>query len=308
MAVVLRQLWTGMLLDRLRFTSTWAAGMRDESSFVGNDVIHLTLIGADPSVLIDNTVYPIVTAAREDNDAVVALRKYETTNTSISDDELYAVPIDKPGSVIAQHRTVLEQGIMNHGLYTIAPLQETASTPVLVTTGYNPKDPSTPFTAEALAGGTHRLRLVPEDIIKLKRMMDDLKIPKKGRKLVLSSEHVEDLLMTSQVFKDQYHNIADGKILPLYGFEMHEDLNSPVYNISTKVRKAFGASSLSTDATGSVAFFDGRCFSAMGTTKMYYSAAEQDPTMRRSVVGFRQWGIIMPYNRDSQAAIISGRI
>lgn len=306
MAVVLQELWLAMLIEKFRFQSTWAAGLKSESSFVGNNVIHLNEIGADPTVLIDNTVYPILTATREDQDVTVALKKYETTNTRITDDELYGLPYDKPGSVMAQHRITLEQGMMAHGLYTIAPLASTSKTPILTTTGTKDGVEGV-LTAESLTDGTKRLRLVPEDIIRLKRAYDDAKIPKQGRKLVLSSEHVEDLLMTSQVFKDQYHNIAEGKILPLYGFEIHEDLNSPVYNIGTKVRKAYGAASAATDAVGSVAFYDARCFSAMGTNKMYFREAATDPENRASVVGFRQWGIIMPYSRDSQAAIISGR-
>lgn len=298
MSVVLKQLWLAMLLEKFRFESTWAAGIRSETSFVGNDVIHLNKIGADPKVLINNTIYPIATASREDNDVIVSLSKYETENTRISDDELYGLPYDKPGSVLTQHRETLQQGMMAHGLFTIAPLQATTGTPVLVTTGP---------TAELLPDGTYRRRLVPEDIIRHKRKYDDLKIPKLGRKLVLCSEHVEDLLLTSQVFKDQYHNITEGKILPLYGFEIHEDVNTVSYTLSTKVRKAYGATSLNGDAAASVSFYNGRVFQATGSQNMYYREASLDPETRSSVAGFRQYGIIMPYDRDSQGAIISGR-
>jgi len=294
MAVVLKELWLAMLIDKFRFESSWAAGLKSENAFVGNNVIHLTEIGADPTVLIDNTVYPIVTSTREDNDATVALKKYETTNTRISDDELYGLPYDKPGSVLAQHRATLQQGMMAHGLYTIAPLQETAKTPIIVTTGEN--------------DGTGR-RLTINDLVRLKRKYDDAKIPKEGRKLVLAPEHSEDLLLASQVFREQYHVIATGQLLPLYGFELHEDVNPPVYNVNTKVRKAYGAASApATDANASIAFYNARCFQALGTNTMYYREATLDPENRSSVAGFRQWGIMMPYTRDSQAAIISGRV
>ncbi|RIY06468.1 hypothetical protein D0T11_18685 [Hymenobacter rubripertinctus] len=288
-------MWLAILLEKFRFTSTWAAGLKSESSFVGNNVIHLNEIGADPTVLIDNTVYPILTTTREDQDITVALKKYETTNTRITDDELYGLPYDKPGSVMAQHRITLEQGMLAHGLYTIAPLSNTARTPIIVTSGED--------------DGTGRRRMTPGDIIRLKRMYDDAKIPKEGRKLVLAPEHSEDLLLASQVFREQYHIIATGQLLPLYGFELHEDVNAPVYNVGTKVRKAYGAASApATDANASVAFYNARCFQALGTNKMYHRESALDPETRSSVCGFRQWGIMMPYSRDSQAAIISGRV
>ena len=40
MAVVLRELWLAMLIEKLRFSNTWMAKLKDESSFVGNNVIH----------------------------------------------------------------------------------------------------------------------------------------------------------------------------------------------------------------------------------------------------------------------------
>lgn len=293
MAVVLKELWLAMLLEKLRFTNTWATGLKNETSFVGNNVIHLTEIGADPNVLIDNTIYPIAVSSREDNDVTVALKKYDTENTRIRRDELYALPYDKTGSVLDQHQKALEEKMMAHGLYTIAPLSNQTKTPVLVTTGAD--------------DGTGRKRLKVADIIKLQRVMNDLKIPAKGRKLVLCSEHQEDLLLESQTFREQYSIIASGVVLPLYGFEIHLSLDTVRYNGTTKVRVAFGAASAGTDANASIAFYDGRCFQAMGGNSMFYRDAETDPEQRATVVGFQQYGIIMPYQRDSQAAIISGK-
>jgi hypothetical protein len=299
MAVVLTELYLAMLIEKLRASHSWLAKLKDESSFVGNNVIHLNEIGADPQVLINNTVYPIPTATREDGALLVALNKYDTTNTRVSVDELYALPYDKPGSVIAQHKATLEEQMGAHGIYTIAPQVGTATMPILVTTG--PDD------------GTGRRMMQPIDLIRLQRVYDDAKIPKLGRTLVLSNEHVQDLLTTAislyPLLATQFQNVASGGLAPvLYGFELHQDLYAPVYNLSTKTRKAFGAASASTDANGSVAFWNGDCFRALGSSQMFYRDASLSPEERASVAGFQVYGVAAPYTRRSQAAIISNKI
>lgn len=296
MAVVLRELYLAMLIEKLRSTHGWLGKLKDESSFVGNNVIHLNEIGADPDVLINNNVYPILTAQREDFDIPISLNKYDTTNTRISVDELYGIPYDKPGSVIAQHKAKLEEFMGAHGLYTIAPPAGTATMPVLVTTG--PAD------------STGRKRLIEDDLITLGKAFDDAKISKVGRTLVLSSEHKADLLISSlgKYIATQLQNVATGGLLPsLFGFEIDDDMDSPVYNYTTRVRKAFGAASAPTDAKASVAFSAQDVFRAYGTQQMFYRDATLDPENRSSVAGFQVYGIACPYTRRSQAAVISGR-
>lgn len=296
MAVVLRELFLATLIEKLRASHAWLGKLKDESSFVGNNVIHLNEIGADPTVLINNTVYPIATATREDNAIPVSLNKYDTTNTRCSVDELYALPYDKPGSIIAQHKATLEEQMGAHGLYTLAP-QNGNKMPILVTTG--PDD------------GTGRRMLVPNDLIRLQKAFDDAKIPKLGRMLILSNEHVSDLLLNTltSYAVAAFQNIGVGTVAPmLYGFELYQDLYAPVYNLNTKTLKAYGAASAATDSNGSVALSAPDAFRALGTNKMFYRDAELDPENRSTVVGFQVYGIACPYTRRSQAALISGKV
>ncbi len=297
MAVALRELFLAMLIDKLRAPHTWLAKLKDESSFVGNNVIHLTEVGADPDVLINNTVYPISTAQRIDNDLPVALFKYDTTNTRVSVDELYAIPYDKQGSIIANHKLAMEEKMGAHGLYTIAPQAATATMPILVTTGAN--------------DGTGRKRLRPEDLIALKFAYDKAKIPVAGRVLVLSNEHASDLLVSTlaSFISTAFQTVGTGGLAPmLYGFELHQDLFAPVYNLGTLTRRAFGAAPAAGDTTASVAFSAGDCFRALGSAQMFFRDASLDPENRSSVAGFQVYGIAAPYTRRSQAAIVSGQV
>lgn len=291
MAGVKQELWTGMLISQFRFMGSWAEGLNDESSYVGNDAIHLVELGADPDVLINNTVYPIAVNDQIDQDIVVALTKFDTTNTRIKDDELYALPYDKPGSSMRKHRLRIEQTARRYGLYSIAPASNLAKTPVLKTTGDNDE-----------TGTRKRMRI--EDIIRLKKHYDDAEIPLENRELVLCNDHIQDLLMVSQDFKEKYTNIQSGQVLDLYGFKTSQDVYAPMYDPTTLTKKAFNAVA-TTEKNASTAFYKPDVFRASGSIKMYYELADTTPTTRQSVMGFRMYHIILPYTRRSQAAIVS---
>lgn len=287
---ILKEVWAGELLDHFRHESEWLSEIPSADQYVNNNLIHLVDIGADPDVLIDNAVYPIATSDRTDSDVAVALKKFDTTNTKITDDELYALPYDKQGSVIRQHREGLEEKTSEYGLYSLAPAGDTANTPIIPTTGAD--------------NGNSRKKLMPADIIKAKKKLDDLKVPKKGRVLVLCSDHVEDLLNTSEAFEKQYKDITSGTVLNLYGFKIYEDVYNPVYD-ATNAKKAFGAASAGTDRNASTFFYAPRAFKATGSVKMFASKAENDPENRESKVGFRLYHIVLPKKNVGFGAIVS---
>lgn len=291
-AGVLRELWTGELIKNFRHENDWLSRIPSADAYVNNDVIHLADIGADPSVLIDNSSYPIATASRTDTDIALALKKFETTNTKITDDELYALPYDKEGSVITQHREVLEEKTSEYGLISLAPAAVTGNTPIIETTG---------ATSNIVTG---RKDLVLDNIRAAKKSLDDLKVPMKGRVLVLCTDHVHSLLALDQTFRDKYYNTVTGRVIPFMGFEIFESVHNPVYT-AANAKKAFGATAAGTDRNASVFFYAPRAVKAMGSSKMYMARAEDDPQNRESVVGFRLYHLVIPKKTLGFGAIVS---
>ena len=173
MAAAKLELTERELINHFRHEGSWLQRVPSKNQWVGNDVIKLNHIGADPNVLINNSTYPIAVAARPDSNTAISLFKYSTENTEVSNDELYALPYDKVGSVQRQHRETLEEQTLSHALHSLAPVANTAKTPIIETTGND--------------DGTGRKRLTSKDLINYKKKLDNLKIPKKGRVLVLCS-------------------------------------------------------------------------------------------------------------------------
>ncbi len=294
-AGVYTEIWTGELVKHLRrgLEATWLDGIPDSSSIVNNDVIHLVEVGVDPDVLVNNTTYPIPLQALDDADIAIQLDKFQTKVTPVTDDELYAISYDKMARVKESHGNSINDGKFQKAAHALCAQQNSATTPVLVTTGERDAD-------------TGRIKLRMQDIINLKRALDNLKVPATGRRLVLCTDHVNDLLETDQRFKEQYNiDRGSGTVGRQYGFDIYEFANNPLYT-TAGVKKAVGASASTGEFQCSFAFYVQRVFKATGSTKMYYSEASTDPEYQRNKINFRHYFICMPKKADAGGVIRSG--
>ena len=289
MATVFKEIWTGEMVKSLRGKTegTWLDGIPDMSSITENDVIHLVDVGVDPTVLINNTTYPIPPEALDDKDIAIKLDKFQTKPTPITDDELYAASYEKMQRVKDSHADAINDAKFRKAAHSFCPDKNSATTPVLTTSG----------TADAA-----HMMMTMKDLIAMKRAMDKLKVPAEGRRLVLCPDHVNDLLSSEQSFKEQYNiDSAGGTIARLYGFDIYEYAYTPTYT-QAGVKNAVGTDGVAS----SFAFYTGRVFKATGSTKMYYSEAATDPENQRNLINFRHYFIAMPKKMDCCVAIISG--
>ena len=294
-AGVFTEIWTGELVKSLRggLEGSWLDGVPDQSSIVDNDVIHLVDVGVDPDVLIDNTTYPIPLQALDDADIPVKLSKFQTKVTPITDDELYAASYDKIARVKEGHSNSINDGKFTKAAHALCAQKNTAKTPVLTTTGERDAE-------------TGRLRLSPNDLVAMKKALDKLLVPSSNRRLVLCPDHVNDLLLASQNFREQYNiDRATGKVGKLYGFDIFEYANTPLYT-KGGVKKNLGTTADEGEFQCSFAFHTPRVFKATGSTKMYYSEATTDPQNQRSLINFRHYFLCMPKKTDAGVVIVSG--
>lgn len=294
-AGVFTEVWTGELVKSLRggLEGSWLDGVPDQSTIVNNDVIHLVEVGVDPDVLINNTTYPIPSQALEDKDIAVKLDKFQTKVTPITDDELYAASYDKMARVKESHGNSINDSKFTKAAHALCAQENTAKTPVLKTTGERDAE-------------TGRLRLTMADLVALKAAMDKLHVPAENRRLVLCSDHVNDLLLVSQTFREQYNiDRATGKVGKLYGFDVYEYANTPLYTQAGK-KKGLGVAAGAGEFNCSFAFYTPRVFKATGSTKMYYSEAATDPEYQRNKINFRHYFLCMPKKADAGVVMMSG--
>lgn len=283
------------MLKQLRHEHTWVSEIKSKQGWVNQDTIKIPKRGAAPKVLIDNTNYPIVKNERDDSHVIVSLHKFDTENTIVTEDELYALPYEKVSDVQEQHRETLEDATLEYGLWGLAPQSnnEANNLFVLETTGED--------------DGTGRKKLQTKDLRTLQAKMNKKGIDKNGRILILSDDHVSDLLEEDRKFYTQYHNQKEGAIsTKYYGFTVYEDSTTPEYNDSTLAKIPFGSTTVGRKS--SVIFHKGSTAKAVGSIKRFALPAELNPEMRENTIGFRLHHIIVAYGVEGSAAIISGKV
>ena len=284
-AGVLTEVWTGELVKTLRSKeqATWLDGIPDASSLSNNNVIHLVDVGGDPDVLINNTSYPIIS---------ISLDKFQTKVTPVTDDELYALSYDKMARVKDSHAVSIANGKFTKAAHSFCGKKNTPKTPVLKTSGEKDAE-------------TGRIKMTVKDLIAIKKTMDKLGIPAEGRRLVLCNDHVNDLLETSEAFEKQYNiNRTDGTLGRLYGFDIYEYVNTPIYAKNGE-KKDVGATAGTGEFQCSFAFYKQRVFKCTGETKMYYSEAKNDPQHQQNLINYRHYFIAMPKKMDCSVVMMS---
>lgn len=301
LAGVYQEVWTGEVLKYLTNAEkdTFFEGIPDYSKYVsavGDEAQAINLVDMDvlPEVLINNTTYPIPIQTIGEEPVLIQLNKYVTKSTPITDDELYAMSYKKMTTLKDRHGLAINLTKFKHGIHALAPGTNTAKMPILLTTGAD--------------DGTGRKRLTWEDVMKLKAQVDTLENPEEGRRLVLCSDHLNDLILSDQKFKDQYYNRADGKLYNQLGFEIFDYTGNPYFTPSTKTKLAFGAVPAGTDRKGSVFFSLARSARATGWTKMYYSEAKTDTQNQRNLMNFRHYYTVLPTKEEARGAIVSDNV
>lgn len=300
MAGVNKEIWTGEVIKALTSQSNFMQVIKDRSSYVNNDVIHLVELPTKVNVLKNFTAYPVPTQAFTDADKQISLSKWSTEMTVIPDDRLYSISYDLLSEALESHVDALRLSSAKDALWNFAPATLASATGRFVA------------TTGADNGSGHK-RLTLADLVLLKKKFDDANIPLNDRYLVLRSDHIMDLLLLDNSFRDKYYSIENGQILTSFmGFKIYEFTDQfPVYTFASGGGGVYTRSTyLTADSTGgalhtSIAFHAANTFKAFGSTSMYYRDAASNPEYQASMIDFKQYGISLPLRPEAVCPIIS---
>lgn len=266
-----------------------------EGTITESNVINVPTSEFAPDILINNSTYPIALQAYTDDSVIIQLDKYQTKVVTLSDDQVMGASYDRIDN--ATRKTVQKLTVEKFGkaVHAIAPTSNAANTPVLSATGG--------ATAEATPGG--RLRLVYEDLVSLKEAFDAIDgCPAEGRRLVLNTDHYNDLLRDRKNFGDQLVNYKTGDVAPtIAGFEIYSYVTMP-YFTSVGVKKAYGSVAVAGDKKASIAFVKDNIAKKTGNTKQYFTAAADNPTTQTNQLAYRHYFIAVPFQAKWIGAIL----
>lgn len=292
MSTLNKQIWISQIMEKFYPEASFLNYAKDMTENVDFDKINLADCGFDPDVLVNNTTYPIAVVERSDTPLSIELDLFETENTLVRSPEAVELAYNKLESVIYGHRMALRSKTGQKAAHAFAPSSDTVNTPVLVTTGDN--------------NGEGFKRLIPEDILRLKKKYDLLDVPYDNRFLVLDPNHVEDLILFDlKAFKD-ITDFKDGQPNRFAGFNILQYTKTPKYNVNTKVKLPWGAVADANTTFASFSFSSEEVMKADGTVNMFERI--NDPELRATIVGFDKRFIALPIRNKAIGAIIAGKI
>jgi hypothetical protein len=257
------------------------------------NIIHIPITTFRPGVLINNTTYPIALVAYDDTSMTVQLDKYQTKVTTLTDDQTMGASYKQIDSVTKGHRDDITESKFAKAIHSIAPQTTVANkTFVIQCTG-----------DEVTVGG--RRKMLWKDLVTARRNMDNAKCKKKGRRLVLCSDHENDLLEdNSNKYADKLADYLSGTIKGmLAGFEMYQNVDNPMYT-AAGVKKAWGAVPGGTDRNASIIFHPENIVKKTGLTKQYFSDSKSDPEGQTNKLNYRHYFIAVPVLDQYAGAII----
>ncbi|MDR0829649.1 MAG: hypothetical protein LBN95_06020 [Prevotellaceae bacterium] len=308
-------IWIGRVEKNLKNTdlAPWLDGVPEigaETIMIGEGTdaekckIFLPTTDFEPQVFINNTTYPLALQEYDDDTIEIALDKYQTAQTSISDDAALGSSYDVIDTATKSHTSAINTNKYAKAIHAIAPNTDSANTPVVTTTGEN--------------DGTGRRQLIRKDLVALKKKFDVLQVPMTERRLVLCPDHIADLLNIDQHFANQYYNYSDGKIAKSFGFEIYENVSNPYFSSYVPAagqtpavpatKKSVGSVVGDGDFQASVAFYVPNIGKKTGLTKQYFSDAKTDTANQTNKLNYRHYFIAVPKRAQYIGALISGKV
>lgn len=301
LAGVNKEIWIDKLRENFFSQYPWLDGCEDWSTWVEYNTINFTIMGANPVILKNNAVWPIVAAQRTDTNGTITLDTYDSTTTRVRMVEETEAAIDKLESVVSQHRRSLTQEIVTEALWNMAPA--TLAAGAFAVTGANR---AAVIGSQTTVAGTMTLA----DIAFLQEKWDALDFPQEGRVLVLNPYHRRDLMAQDITLFKSFTDLKAGQALDLFGIKVFAVGNTPLFTKTTLAKKAYGAAADNTnDCVASVAFCQKEVMKALGDTKMFWRKEETNPEQRADEVGFQQRAKAIPTRTTAnyQMALVSNR-
>lgn len=257
-----------------------------------SNVIHLPIETFQPEVLINNTTYPIALQAYTDTEVIIKLDKFQTKVTTLSDDQIIGASYARIDSATRGHVVQINSAKYRKAIHAIAPAADTDKTPVIT------------MDFSGANSGTAKAEVAFNAIVALKKKFDDAEVPVEGRRLVLSTDMENTLLMDRNRFGNLLADMNSGKVAgKIAGFEIYSNLANPYYT-AAGVKKPFGSIPDGSDKRASVAFVTSNIAKKTGLTKQYFAKADQDPETQTNKLNYRHYFIAMPAKLEQIGAII----
>lgn len=273
------EVWLPDIMQNFYPSSSFLNFARDLSPLVDNDVINLAEVGADPTVLKNNTAYPVGTNVATDTPLALTLDYYDTDSSIVRNAIAVELAYDQRQVYTTKHQKALLKRFSMDAAYAYSPAQDGAFNPV-----FN------------LAANDS----IIDAIIDLRAKYDSLDDDGSDRHLVLSPGHLAKIAKEDKLL---YKSIVAQENANLYSFMIHTFSKNPIYVGATGIKAAFGAAFVEgTHKYSTFSFIGSEVMKAQGTFKMF--SLLNVPDQKGDVFNFQMRGLVSSLRGKYSGAIL----
>lgn len=277
MADLIKETYLATAQEQFVEDSTWVADLPDMSSSVDGIIVNVPNAGPLPDVFVDNSVWPMPVSSITDTNIQITLKRFDSQPTVVHNHQKKAFAYDKVASDTKSHVQQIQRRMAQYGAYSLCPATAAAGVFKIKTSG-------------AMDGS--RQRLSYEDVVKLRKQMNNAGIPEDGRYLVLSADHESDLLLEDKAFFNQKASHENGSfITQFYGFKVRTYSGGAVYASATGAKQTFNAPEATGFYKASFCYQKDCVFKAWGAPAI---GTEPSVLYGGTLMSVNRYGIIMP--------------
>lgn len=276
-----QEVWIPDVKEDFYPNTSFLSEPQDLSSLVESDAINLAEAGIDPTVLKNNTAYPIAETDASDTPLKIVLDTYDTTSTVVRNAVALELAYDQRALYTGKHKKALLKKFGLDAAYAYAPTQNAALNPVI--------DASADAANEIL-----------DRIIDLQTAYNNADAPTEGRILVLNPTHAA---IIAKEDKKLYKAFEANPGTTLFGFKIYVYSGNPIYVKATLAKAAQGAAYVEgTHLRASFAFLKTETMKAQGTFKLFSTL--NDPAHKGDVFNFQMRGLVSRIRNKYAGAIL----
>lgn len=275
-----KEVWLPLVMEDPIPKASFLQAATNMSSLVENDAINLAEAGADPEVLVDNSVYPVEIVDASDIPKRVILKTYDTKNTVVRNAVAIELSYDQRALYANKHKRSFAKKLGMDAAYTYAPASA---------------DPAKNNFIIKLGSGDSMI----DGLIDMQANFGNADADD-DRNLVLCPNHMAKIAKEDKAL---YKAILAEPGSVLYGFRLWAYSKNPIYITATGVKAAYGAAFVpGTHSYSSFAFMSSEVMWADGSAEMF--SRLKDPEARGDIFGFQKRALALPLRGKMSGAIL----
>ncbi len=266
---LLKEIWVADVQEALNMNAAFLPNSTDHSGYIAYKTVHVPQSGANPTVLVDPTLFPLTINQRSDTDLTYDLKQYALEPTLITNIDELQISYDKRQSVTGQQMSTLTDRI---GTEVAISWAASGAANIVETTG-------TAGSSLPPSGTGTRKAVALVDIANLAKKLDKDNVPNDGRRcLLMNSDMFWELFTISEVvrasyngFQNQANVLQSGIVAQLFGFKIFMRPTVAIFEKLGTSAKASTAAAAADDRLACIAWHPSVVSRALGSMNPMYN-------------------------------------